>query len=76
MAHLYVTDVDWIGNMNTNTKVTKSTLEVDKTLAMGTCCEPDCGMSILVDKSDKDSGRQVRCTACLMRVKTGIKPAR
>jgi hypothetical protein len=62
--------------MRDSTKVTKSTFEIDKTLAMGTCCEPDCGMSILVDKSDQEGGRQVRCTACLMRVKTGIKPTR
>lgn len=56
-------------------RVTKTNIEVDKSLAMDICCEPDCGMSIMVEKGDKEKGRKSRCTACIMRAKTIIPPA-
>lgn len=56
-------------------RVTKTNIEVDKSLVMDVCCENDCGMSIMVDKRDKDMGRKSRCTACIMRAKTLIPPA-
>jgi hypothetical protein len=33
------------------------------------CAEIGCGMTILVDKEDKEQGRRSRCVACLMRNK-------
>lgn len=51
------------------TRSTKSTLEAAKDLALDECSEPDCGITIMVDKADKEAGRKFRCTACLMRMK-------
>lgn len=42
---------------------------VDTSLDLSACCEPDCGISIVVDKDNIVQGRQQRCTACLMRLK-------
>lgn len=41
------------------------------------CSEPDCKMTILVERDHKAQGRKARCMSCLVRekVRTGqIKP--
>jgi hypothetical protein len=38
-------------------------------LVVDTCCEAACGMTILVEKADKENHRQNRCTACMMLMK-------
>lgn len=50
-------------------QVTKTNIEVERNLALDVCSEKDCGISIMVDKKDKEAGRKSRCTACLMRTK-------
>lgn len=50
-------------------KVTKQMKTVTNDLVMDTCAEPDCGMTIMVEKSDKEHHRKSRCVACLMRTK-------
>jgi hypothetical protein len=54
---------------NYQPKVTKSMRAVEDDLALGNCCETDCGISIIVDKDDVAQGRKQRCIACLMRLK-------
>ncbi len=56
------------------TRVTKTNMEVEQNLVLDTCSEPDCGISIMVERDDKVAGRKFRCTACLMRTKMA-KPA-
>jgi hypothetical protein len=56
--------------MNTSyTKSTKTMRAVGDTLTLGECSEPDCRMSILVEKHDVAHGRKTRCVACLMKAK-------
>jgi hypothetical protein len=50
-------------------KITRSMEAIDANLDLSNCCEPDCGISIVVDKDDIAQGRKQRCTACLMRLK-------
>lgn len=50
-------------------RVTKTDLESVSNLVEDHCVEPNCGMTILVDKDLKQQGRKSRCTACLMRLK-------
>lgn len=54
-------------------KLTKTDLEIDKNLTLDACCEVDCGISIMVDKIEKESARKSRCIACMMRLKMGAK---
>lgn len=54
---------------NLQNRVTKKLRAVDSDLVQDTCSERDCGMTILVEQEDKESGRKSRCTACLMRAK-------
>lgn len=55
--------------MNVEPKVTRKMQAVNPNLVVETCCEPECATTILVDKDEKASGRQVRCVACMMRMK-------
>lgn len=54
---------------NMQTRVTKSMEAVNNNLVADVCCEPDCGITLLVDKDEKAQGRKQRCTACTMRMK-------
>lgn len=51
------------------TRSTKSMKAVAADFVMGECCEPDCKMSLILEKNDLAHGRKVRCTACLMKSK-------
>jgi hypothetical protein len=56
--------------MSTGRNEAKPTIrmeKVDPNLTMDVCCEPDCNISVMVNKKDKENGHQARCTACLMR---------
>jgi hypothetical protein len=53
-----------------DTNVTRRIKRVDvEDLVLDRCCETDCFVTIMVEKNEKDSGRQNRCTACMMRNK-------
>lgn len=49
-------------------KTTTSMKAVGAGMVADTCCEPDCGMSILVEPEEKDRGTN-RCISCMMRAK-------
>lgn len=50
-------------------KSTKTMKAVAANVVLDTCCEPACGMTILVEKEEKESHRQNRCMACIMLMK-------
>jgi hypothetical protein len=50
-------------------KLTTPNHAMDDSVVLDACCEPDCRIPILVDKEDKESHRQNRCMACVMRAK-------
>jgi hypothetical protein len=50
-------------------RTTRRDLQSFANLAEDVCSEPGCGMTILVDKDDKERGRKCHCVSCLMRNK-------
>ncbi len=56
-------------NKNINTKSTKTMRAVSSDLTIAECCEKDCQMTMLVEKSEVAQGRKNRCTACVMKSK-------
>lgn len=55
--------------MNYEPKITKQMEAVNENLTVDICGEADCGISVVVEKEHKASGRQTRCVSCLMRTK-------
>lgn len=51
------------------TRTTRRDLHSFANLAEDVCSEPGCGMTIIVDKDDKEAGRKSHCVSCLMRNK-------
>jgi hypothetical protein len=49
--------------------VTRSDMQSFANLVEDSCSEPGCGMTILVEKDEKERGRKSRCTSCIMRSK-------
>lgn len=54
---------------NYRQRATKSEMEAVSNLVEDTCADPNCGMTILVDKDLKEKGRKSHCISCLMRHK-------
>jgi hypothetical protein len=54
-------------------RVTRKMRAVDANLIEVNCCEAQCGMSILVDKSEYEQSRKIRCVACTMRARS-VRP--
>lgn len=52
-----------------NPKSTKAMKAVNESMVMDVCAEKNCGITIYVDKEDKDNHRKNRCMACIMRSK-------
>lgn len=52
-----------------NTKSTKTMKAVQADVTISECCETDCKMTVLVEKSELAQGRKIRCTACMMKAK-------
>lgn len=50
-------------------KVTRRDFEMDASLALDVCCEPDCHITVMVERDMKEQGRKVRCIACMMKFK-------
>jgi hypothetical protein len=63
-------------NKGYKTNSTKSMKAVCANMELAHCCEPDCQMSIMVDKEDLAEGRALRCVACTMRKKFSSRPPR
>jgi len=55
--------------MSTQADITRQIQKLDDDLELDTCVEPDCFVTIMVEKNDKIQGRQNRCTSCMMRNK-------
>lgn len=50
-------------------RATVTSMRAITNLVEDTCSEANCGMTILVDKQDKENGRRSQCMSCLMRNK-------
>lgn len=50
-------------------RITQRELRFASPLVEDQCSEVGCGMTVLVDKSQKLAGKHVKCVACTMRSK-------
>jgi len=57
---------------NRMTKSTKTMKAVESNVTITECCEPKCGMTILVEKDEVAQGRKTRCMACVMQSKMSL----
>lgn len=79
MNHLFVSVVEWNGNMKSNVNVTMKETPIsknvlDKNLTYDICSEVGCGTKVVVEKDFKSSGRKARCENCLVRLKFRYLP--
>lgn len=52
--------------MKDELKATDRSFQLDNSVCLTTCCEPECRISILIEKDMKNSNIQTRCVSCLM----------
>lgn len=50
-------------------RVTRNDLRAMANLVEDSCSEAGCGMTILVDKSQKEQGHKSQCMSCIIRAK-------
>ena len=49
--------------------LTRPEMETLSDLVEDKCANPKCGITIMVDRHDKESGRKSRCVSCVVRAK-------
>lgn len=54
---------------NHSTKSTKTMRAVEADMTLTECCEPDCKIPLMLEKSEMAQGRKNRCLACTMKFK-------